>query len=1788
MRLFFQRLLLPAALLGLAWFFYGRMDRSLRQPALPARPAAAVPARLQPVGTQLRAERAEAVKPAALADRFERSPVLAVRESVRGQDGQTRVHRVRLVRTTGFKYPLVRVVDELVRGPDGDRLIRQTAMVGDHVLVKPVDPGMAEEALLAALQTAGASVRRRLPASGTWLVAFADPGIDTVPQALARLAGLRAQVRYAEPDYLVRANLTPNDPSFPSLWGLNNPGTGGDAEDADIDAPEAWDLHTGQASVVVAVIDSGVDTSHPDLSANRWTNPGEIAGNSVDDDGNGYVDDVRGWDFVNGDANPQDDNGHGTHCAGTIGAVGNNGTGVTGVCWRVSLMALKFLNASGDGALSDGVEAIAYATAAGASLTSNSWSGGGYSQAMKDVIDAADAAGILFVAAAGNAYTNLDVAPEYPASYTSANLLSVAATTSTDSLASFSNYGLQAVDLAAPGQNIYSTVPGGYAYSSGTSMAAPHVAGACALLRAFKPALSHAQIRELVLGATDPLPALQGRVATGGRLNVHRALLASDDLLASPSQDWLVQGPLGGPFTPDRTVYRITNHTGTARAWSASVDRAWITLSRSGGTLAPGEGMDVEISLNTAAANLWAGTQTATLSFHSPVSGRTQTRLLQVQVEPQVVAAHSLDEDPGWPRSGEWAYGTPQGLGGAVFGRPDPLSGATGDKVFGINLAGDYSTVPAAAQYLTAGPWDLSGFKSTRLRFQRWLNTDYQSWVYATLEVSTNGTTWQRLWDNGTAELTASSWTRVEHDLAAYADGQPQVYLRWGHRVAQADSYAYSGWNVDDIEILGVPNQQLLLTLPAELTEGGAGAQARLAATPVRPTDLVVSLQSSHPGEELAFPETVTLPAGQEAVTFDVSPRQDSRVDGTQTVTLTAGAAGYLGSAASLQVHDDEQGQLLLSLPAVVQEGQGKLAGAAQLSLAAPAESDVVIRLASSDDTEVQVPASVTLLRGQTAVVFDLTVPEDGVIDGPQSAMVTAAVTGWPVATANLQVTDNEPLDLVVSLPAARLENAGTVIGGGQVQVAGPVAQPLEITLVSDLPGELTVPAAVTLPAGTASVSFPLHLVDDGDVDGDKSVRITASAGGFTSGSARIQVADDETPALPGLPVPANGLNPAHPESDLAWQDEPNTGGAPDSYEVYFGTVVDPNQRLGSTVSASWTLPRLAPGTTYFWKVVASLGSVTRAGPVWSFTTPPQGTLHHFGWDAPPGRVARGVAFPVRVTALDEHDNAVPTFSSKVQLRAVVPQPDTDTAAGIYGWYYPLASYYHDARSQTIYTPAEAGPAGRLTALALQVSQLPGQTLKNFTLRLQHTVKTDYVSGGATWENAGWTTVHASDAVFTAPGWVWFEFSTPFDYDGVRHLMVDISFNNASYSSDGATLTAITPDFRTLAFRADSIYGNPLNWSGATPAGLAYNGLPNLRFRRQEIELALTPDQSSRFAAGAWSGSLAVLAGHEQAVLEARHPDAPAIAGQSSAFDVIDIRDLALEPEPAFTGGLSNTLTWAAADPGYEYEVQRATQADFADPVSSGLLAGTSHTFAGLADGQRYFYRVRGRFDGLEGPWSPVRESVQDATPPALTFQPASHAVTLLPQITLYGTALDATSGLASLTVADVPVHTDDGWAKWSSQPLALAEGETSWSVQAADLAVPPNVRTQTWTIVRLSDPDADPDRNGLTALQEHALAAAGAAAVQHLPRLRLEAPGQLVLSYRRRVPAPSNVACIVETSADLRQWQPAETEALSVVPAEDGRSETVRLRLLPGLGPLETRRFARLRLEILDPPSAP
>jgi subtilisin family serine protease len=381
-----------------------------------------------------------------------------------------------------------------------------------------------------------ASLRRAYPRLGNIQVIQLPKGVSA--PAMVERYRRSGHVRCAELDGYLQPAVVPNEPifGFGTLWGLDNHGQMGGVEDADIDAPEAWDIRTSADNMIVAIVDSGVRYTHQDLAPNIWTNPGEVADNGVDDDGNGYIDDVHGIDaLASGSAmmpnreagDPMDDTGHGTHIAGIIGAVANNGVGVVGVAWQVQIMVCKFFGGGNAGSFSDAVQCLDYARENGAKIVNLSVEGADYSHIFYSAIESCGQAGMIVVAASGNSGINNDIAPRYPASFSSSNIVAVMATGSRDQLPSFSNYGVTSVDLGAPGSLIYSTSrasDASYGSDSGTSYAAPFVCGALALIWAQYPLDPYWRIIDRLYAAVDPVPALTSRCATGGRLNLRNAL----------------------------------------------------------------------------------------------------------------------------------------------------------------------------------------------------------------------------------------------------------------------------------------------------------------------------------------------------------------------------------------------------------------------------------------------------------------------------------------------------------------------------------------------------------------------------------------------------------------------------------------------------------------------------------------------------------------------------------------------------------------------------------------------------------------------------------------------------------------------------------------------------------------------------------------------------------------------------------------------------------------------------------------------------------------------------------------------------------------------------------------------------------------------------------------------------------------------------------------------------------------------------------------------------------------
>lgn len=459
----------------------------------------------------------------------------------------------------------------------------ESQFVPNEVIVK-FRAGLAEYAVMQSIQAVSGSIisyRGEVASVGLWsenktryrsfirksdLFLLRVPAFMGTDRAILDLTA-DANIEYAEKNHIFCASYTPDDTYFSYQWGLHNTGQSGGTSDADIDAPEAWETFTGSSDICMAILDTGIDYNHTDLQSNIWNNPGETGGgketDNTDNDGNGYIDDWRGWDFVNSDNTPMDDNNpyyHGTHVAGIAGATGDNSTGIVGVCWNSKLIALKVLNSSGGGTTANIISAIDYAIDAGAQVINASFGSYSYSASLYEAIEEAQEEGILVICSAGNDNYNTNTTPHYPSSYDLDSIISVLATDDDDAIASYSNYGFYSVDLGAPGgsddtqssYNIYSTKQGNaYQYLFGTSMATPLVTGAAALIIGQRSTIDWWQAKTIILKSVDYKSGLSGKAITSGRLNLNNAVnYATPTLPAAPTN-------LAGSATENGEFYDI-------------------------------------------------------------------------------------------------------------------------------------------------------------------------------------------------------------------------------------------------------------------------------------------------------------------------------------------------------------------------------------------------------------------------------------------------------------------------------------------------------------------------------------------------------------------------------------------------------------------------------------------------------------------------------------------------------------------------------------------------------------------------------------------------------------------------------------------------------------------------------------------------------------------------------------------------------------------------------------------------------------------------------------------------------------------------------------------------------------------------------------------------------------------------------------------------------------------------------------------------------------------------------
>ena len=613
-------------------------------------------------------------------------------------------------------------------------------------------------------------------------------------------------VEYAEPNYIVHTALLPNDVNFSKLYGLHNTGQTGGTSDADIDAAEAWDITTGSSNVVIAVIDTGVDYNHQDLSTNIYINPGEVANNGIDDDNNGFIDDSRGWDFANNDNNPMDDQGHGTHVSGTIGAAGNNNIGVVGVNWNVKILPVKFLDSFGSGTTADAIEAIEYATLMKVDVMSNSWGGTGFSQAMEDAIKIANDAGILFVAAAGNSNVNNDASTFYPANYNIPNVISVAATDHNDLLASFSNYGAATVHLGAPGVAVFSTVPNGscqlcssnsYASLSGTSMATPHVSGAVGLIKAAYPNLKSDELKARLLNSVDALNSLNGITMTGGRLNAYNSL-ESDTISPSKITDLAVASTTINSALLSWTAPGDDDNTGKASRYeirysiSPINDANWQSAVKVNSAIKPQAAGAVE-SLEAKGLEFSTNHYFAVKAYDNVGNPSALSNLANGTTKnASILFADNMENGiNNWQPNGLWHQETKR-----YSSAGKSWAYNNGAPNYNYDIGDNQGT-------LTSPVIDISSQDTAILRFKYWYSTETLGLSYdkRLVQVGVNGVF---LYLTQLSGDNMNVWNDYEADISQYSG--KSIQIRFLFDTGDSILNNFEGWYIDDLELFGDNN----------------------------------------------------------------------------------------------------------------------------------------------------------------------------------------------------------------------------------------------------------------------------------------------------------------------------------------------------------------------------------------------------------------------------------------------------------------------------------------------------------------------------------------------------------------------------------------------------------------------------------------------------------------------------------------------------------------------------------------------------------------------------------------------------------------------------------------------------------------------------------------------------------------------------------------------------------------------------------------------------------------------
>lgn len=762
-----------------------------------------------------------------------------------------------------------------------------------------------------------------------------------------------------------------------------------------------------------------------------------------------------------------------------------------------------------------------------------------------------------------------------------------------------------------------------------------------------------------------------------------------------------------------------------------------------------------------------------------------------------------------------------------------------------------------------------------------------------------------------------------------------QAFLEAVHPVRSAVTGMSNPFAVSRVGVLS-------LTLPASASESAGSFTATVTASVAPAANLTVSLSRS-PVSEVTLPASVVIPAGQTSVNFSIAVTDDDVVDGDVNVTVSASAPAYDTATSQVTIQDDDIVVLGLTLPPSLTEGQSSAAGQASVQIERAALINVVVNLQSSLPSYLSVPATVTIPAGQTSAGFTITAPQNNKIEDSTWVNVTSGFSGAASVSAPVTILDDENRNLGMTLYVTSVSEGGAVVSsGGYVSISGTLTTPLVINLQSNDTSELLISPTVTIPAGsTISNVFALTPVNDADFDGSQVVTLTATADDFLSRTQTIIVRDDDVHHF-GVSMASNRQVKNRPFTVTFTAQDVNDA----VISSYTGSpTLSAAGSEGAVPLSPTSLSSFSAGVKTQSLTISEFASqvvITVTDPVLGISGSSQpftvgsGVATTFLWSNIENGQPSGVPFPVTITAQDAEGNNVTYFNGNADLSIVsgVAVGSSETT-----WNFPLYSYYHDARTQSIYTAAELGGALIFNSLSLNISTLPGQSLNGFTIRLKHTSKNDFLSSPI-WESSSWTVCHQSNQNITSTGWVTFPFSTPFSYNGTSNLMIDISFNNSFYTSNGSVYASQSSALRSIYAYSDSGQGDPLLWSGSSPSPYTSSLRPDIRLGQQN-QVQVTLARTGSFSMGVWSGNIAI---SENVTDQRLRASTAGISGDSNVFSsgtpnlAIQLPEFISEGQGSFTGELGLTaknnapvtLQITSSDPG------------LIQPSSStlGLLAG--------------------------------------------------------------------------------------------------------------------------------------------------------------------------------------------------------------------------------------------------------